>query len=324
MKKTIILLFSFQIKIYSQEFGFPNNDPNYQIHFVDDFSIVGTPSSTNWNVDIGVVSTNGGDPNPGYCTARQSNVKVDYGKLYLTALREDFNGYKFTGGSVTSKSNFNVGCYIECFAKLGQGKNLSAFWTWGGDGSCNQWLDYREIDIIEWFGNNLNGDFNIHRCVTTGSSGRKAYPDILYSIDNINSFHRFSTYWTTQNISIYIDDKPKIEPLSNLNSALKSSMVINLWNIKHPWYIYPLNSTFEIDYVRVWRLKECDTSNINQISNFNTFNYTIKKSYTLSNTTIFPTNKNISLRGSDFIELKNGFELSEINKDILLNTNTCD
>jgi hypothetical protein len=64
-----------------------------------------------------------------------------------------------------------------------------------------------------------------------------------------------------------------------------------------------------VDWVRVHQLK-CDKYTvINEIPNFNTYNHAVKKSITLSGATTIPANSNISLRATDFIELKAGFEV---------------
>jgi hypothetical protein len=63
---------------------------------------------------------------------------------------------------------------------------------------------------------------------------------------------------------------------------------------------------------------------ITQITNFSSFNYTVKKSITLSGTTTIPNGQNISLRAQDFIEFKDGFVLPNSSMDIVFNTNECD
>jgi hypothetical protein len=62
-----------------------------------------------------------------------------------------------------------------------------------------------------------------------------------------------------------------------------------------------------VNYVKVYDLK-CDKNTVvNEIYNFNTYNYAVKKSITMSGATTIPTNSNISLRANDFIKLEAGF-----------------
>ena len=78
-----------------------------------------------------------------------------------------------------------------------------------------------------------------------------------------------------------------------------------------------------VDYIKVHQLK-CDKYTVvNEISNFNTYNYAVKKSITLSGATTIPAGSNISLRATNFIELKNGFEVP-LGAELYLDINPCD
>ena len=77
-----------------------------------------------------------------------------------------------------------------------------------------------------------------------------------------------------------------------------------------------------VDYVKVYQLK-CDKNTVvTKIPNFNTYNYAVKKSISLSGATIIPKSSNISLRATDFIELKPGFE-TPLGTEMYLDVSPC-
>ena len=64
-----------------------------------------------------------------------------------------------------------------------------------------------------------------------------------------------------------------------------------------------------VDYVKVYGLK-CDKhTTINEIPDFSSYDYKVKKSITLGSGTTIPTGTDISLRANNFIELRPGFEV---------------
>ena len=64
-----------------------------------------------------------------------------------------------------------------------------------------------------------------------------------------------------------------------------------------------------VDYFNYYKLICDTTSEVNEIADYNTFDYGLKKSIKLSNLSSLDTNQNIYLKAKDFIELSNGFEV---------------
>ena len=62
---------------------------------------------------------------------------------------------------------------------------------------------------------------------------------------------------------------------------------------------------------------------MNEIPNFGTYHYAVKKSISLTNATTIPAGSNITLRANDFIELKPGFEVG-IGRSLYLDVSPCD
>ena len=78
-----------------------------------------------------------------------------------------------------------------------------------------------------------------------------------------------------------------------------------------------------VDYVKVYQLT-CDKNTVvNEISNFNTYHYGVKKSITLSGATTIPLGSTIYLRANDFIQLNPGFEV-QTGRMLYLDASPCE
>jgi hypothetical protein len=118
-----------------------------------------------------------------------------------------------------------------------------------------------------------------------------------------------------------------IRTLSNHKVVDYSRIILNLAIQANSKYHPPTSGSWAeymyVDYVKVYQLK-CDKGTaVNEISNFNTYNYAVKKSITMSNATTIPSGSNISLRATDFIELKPGFEV-QTGRTLYLDCTPCD
>jgi hypothetical protein len=80
-----------------------------------------------------------------------------------------------------------------------------------------------------------------------------------------------------------------------------------------------------VNQINAYELKsDCDNNTaLNEILDFEAYDYKVKKSITMSNATTIPQGNNISLRASDFIELKAGFEVP-LGAELYLDINPCD
>ena len=125
--------------------------------FTDDFS---DPASlaTNWNVEV--------VPNPHnneyqYYTDRAENVRIEEGKLILTAKKETFEHRQYTSGRVYSKYSFRYG-RIEVVAKTPKGRGLwPAIWLLPTENVHGTWPGSGEIDIFEGRGQDQGSPFSI-------------------------------------------------------------------------------------------------------------------------------------------------------------------
>lgn len=232
--------------------------------------------------------------------------------------------YNYTTGWVESRHTYNTRFgYIEARIKLPHRLGFwPAFWTFAGDGV--QASNAAEIDIFEMLGELPPNT------VTTNTHRFYDIPDAYHYQEHVLSnfdyrdWHTYAIEWSPTRIIWYIDNKA-IRVLTNHNIIDSVRIILNtgIRPNDFPPTSPPFSDYMYVDYVKVYRLKyDCNTV-INEISNFSTFNYAVRKSISLSNLTIIPTNSNISLRATDFIELKAGFEVP-IGAELYLDVNPCE
>jgi beta-glucanase (GH16 family) len=324
--KKYILVASLNILFNSLncQINHPSNDPNWVLIFNENFN---TLNRTIWNViddsraNVGFGEASFRDNN--------NNVQIQNGILRLTANNQSYLGANYTGGMLRSIQTFNRNTFIESRIRLRTiPGSFPAFWLWRGNGGC-QTNDYNEIDIMEHFGcwsnHNQSG---IHYCI----NGQRANypinvqtPHLQWTEANIsnNQYHTYAAFWQRENIHFYIDES-KTHIINNLRPnntpiiqfpmpIILNQSIGNASCVPNGGFVAPNPNNFpitlETDWVRVYQLN-CDRNTvITQIPNFNTFNWAVKRSYSLSNTTTVPTNFNVSLMARDFIDLNNGFEI---------------
>lgn len=310
----------------------PQNDPNWTLILNENFN---TLNRTTWNVL---------DEQYQFPTSfrdNSANIWVSGGTLKLRATYSAYRGWPITAAAIRSDQTFGRNTYIEgSFRLQASPAAYPAFWLWTGNGNCST-SDYNEIDIMEYFGCWEHAFQNgVHYCVgnqrATGPDWNKLQgtnlfvdsgnspmiTNFLYETNlNNNGFHTYSALWQSDFISFYYDNILYKRHINNniinrnmgitINNALGNANC----NSNNPSYVLPTpaNTTFpqtiEVDWVRVYQLN-CDRNTIvTQIPNFNTFNWGVKRRYTLSNTATVPSNANVSLMAREWIDLDTGLEV---------------
>ena len=326
MKKLLVGMIIFFNLYCNAQIPHPATDPNYYLLFSDEFDDTAIHTSSKWNIVNWIV--NDGKYNETINTARSENVKIEDGLLKTAATMNPYLGYNYTLGALISKPYFLPGCYVETYSKIQNNKyTWPAFWLFAGfDDPPLHTCDYREIDILEYVAEKSKSTANIHFCKDGIRQGIVSY----YNIGDTSIWHKYACLWDGKNITTVLDGK---------NVLVQS----NIYTLNLPMYLlideaiafkdstealptsgyFPI--TYKTDYARVYRLHyECGVSDtVNEISNFSTFHYAVKKSIKLSGATTVPTSSTISLRASEFIELFSGFEVPN-GTDFSLNINPCD
>jgi len=204
-----------------------------------------------------------------------------------------------------------------------------SYWTFVG-GNVPPPTNAAEIDIFETIVSNLQQAPNaLSTCVHTCYNCNKP-PSQHHYLSNFDyrNWHTYAIEWDADKITWYVDGK-SIRTSANRDWDNNGNSVINPVRIILSTKVSPdylLNSdSFEeymyVDYVKVYQLK-CSSAVVNEISNFNEYCYTVKKSISLSSATTIPAGENITLRATDYIELANGFEVPP-NTELYLDVNPC-
>ncbi len=208
----------------------------------------------------------------------KGNVSIDSGILQLIARRENYTGkidstqsdtasypgnkknlssYTFTSGMLCSKQTFLYGKFeIRCRIPKGAGM-WPAFWLFGG------W-PADEIDIVEGKGQKPKGmshavhSYDSAKYRPTGKWTK--FPGKNFS----NQFHVFTCYWYPDVIIFEIDGKETFRFTTPYPNQYKrpAHLITNLAVSSGLAYIDPpkpsdvFPKSFEVDYIKVWKLKE--------------------------------------------------------------------
>jgi len=345
MKTPTILLFKMTfVLIHNIIFAqTPANDLHWQLKWQDNFSSF---NSTKWikvhNCD------HGGEPQ----LFLEENVWVSNGNLVIEVNNIPKNcpldgtypisswccgkcqegKHNYTTGWVETKDAFRTQYgYIEARMKLPFIRKNSkswgipiAFWTWRSDQPSS---NVAEIDIFEMFSGEYKAPNTLNTCIHTcydpgcdKGMGRSH----TYSNFDYRDWHTYAIEWNANRIIWYLDGKA-IRTLSNHGIVDPIRIIMGLGIDKK--HLPPTSPTFHeymyVDYVKVYCL-QCDKNTVvNEISNFSNYNYAVKKSISLSNATAIPANSNITLRATDFIELKAGFEV-QTGRELYLDVTPCE
>lgn len=342
MKKEFILVVLAGLLIFPAFSQNPPQDKNWEVVFQDDFN---TFNTTRWWKEYGPDNPGGGkDEGVGFRT--YDNVFTANGNLVMRTKKENNNCtsagncrypnriHPYSSGDIVSRAAYHYG-YYEMYAKLPSNKGFSpGFWFWNAKNNQNEcW--YNEINVIEVHVCKSNlYPIGIHAhfpsdCSTLYSKGEYYDVECTYG----DGYHWYGLEWNKDRVTWYLDRKI-VKQLSNnfeiygVQHPMYMIIGVGLRDVEIPGYCaIPSNTTFPkdmlVDQLNAYKLK-CDKNTVvNEIPNYNTFNYAVKKSITLSGISSLSSGQNVSLRASDFIELKEGFEVP-LGAELYLDNNPCE
>lgn len=270
----------------------------YQLVWSDEFN--GTSLNTNnWNYNIGNSGTDGNNPGWGnnelqYYTDREENVKVSNGTLKLIARQENYEGYSYTSGRITTsgKQSFQYG-KLEARMKLPATKGIwPAFWMMGYNEKG--WPYCGEIDILEswneynfaqgawhWFDDlrPQNETWTMYRYGQMNSSTKG-----FEGFDK-TQWHVYGIEWDKKEIRWTVDDKVywkvDITPKSMSEAHAEYYFLLNLAVGGNLPGTAPDAGTLpvqaEVDYVRAYQLTNSGSKYKNQWTEQNQVRkYTVK------------------------------------------------
>jgi beta-glucanase (GH16 family) len=185
-------------------------DKKWSLVWSDEFDYKGLPDVNKWSYDTAGNSWKWGNNEAQYYTcARLRNAEVSNGNLYITSIREDFKGSKYTSARLVTKGkgDWKYGRF-EIRAKLPSGRGMwPAIWMLPTENAYGGWPSGGEIDIME----NVGFDpFVIVASAHTSSynhvQGTQKNNKITIA-DCYDEFHVYALEWEATEYRVYVDDK---------------------------------------------------------------------------------------------------------------------
>ena len=165
--------------------------------------------------------------------------------------------FDYASGLITSEDNyaFTTG-YVEIRAQMAAGQgSWPAFWMLPTDGS---WPP--EIDVVESLGQRTDTVFNsLHMAASGGTNTLEKAEQTFNGLDFSADFHTFSTYWTADKLTWFIDGQAVFSVEDDIPETamyLLANMAVGGYWPGSPDETTPTTSTFNIDYIRVYQDSE--------------------------------------------------------------------
>ena len=338
--KYILIFFGILFLIQNNSGQVPANDNNWAIEFADNFDSASlfdtfyTSRAYSQSTGIKCNETSCIQELQSY---QRDNITYENGILKLTAKKETIfesvdpylgdnvimadglpnkRWFDYTSGAIMTRFREPYG-YFEIRARMPKGRGFwPAFWLHYFDG-CDKG---KEIDIFEPNGRDSETcdiyGVNMHFAYTEGNScingsstaNAENLPDLSLT------FHKFAVEWAPGKIYYYCDDKLvrylKHQYVPETAMYIIANLAIDPWT--EPDYPTFQSKSFEIDYIKYYQLKkDCIdpvTSTEGDNFNFISFDYKVKKSFSIKNSTV-PSLPKVTLRATDFIEFTTNFEV---------------
>jgi len=182
----------------------------YSLVWSDEFDYSGLPDAKKWSWDVdGSASGWGNNEAQFYTKDRIQNAGVKDGFLTITAIKEDFQGKKYTSARLVTKSKGDwLYGRVEVRAKLPDGRGMwPAIWMLPTDWEYGGWPASGEIDIME----NVGYD----PYVIVASAHTKSYNHVQRTQKNnkitiqdcYTGSHVYALEWEASEYRVFVDDQ---------------------------------------------------------------------------------------------------------------------
>lgn len=180
----------------------------YELVWADEFDYVGLPDSLKWSYDTEGNDWGWGNQEEQFYTKRRlANAEVKNGRLYITAIKENYKDRKFTSARLVTKGKGDwLYGKVEVSAKLPQGRGLwPAIWMLPTDWKYGGWPASGEIDIMENVGfmpDTILASVHTksyHHSIGTQRSDTLTIPSCY------DEFHTYQLEWEPAELRAYID-----------------------------------------------------------------------------------------------------------------------
>lgn len=242
-------------------------EPGYQLVWADEFDGAGLPDSTKWSYDTkGNAYGWGNNEDQFYTEKRNENAEVADGKLFIHALKEDYEGKKYTSARLITKGKGDwLYGKFEISAKLPKGRGMwPAIWMLPTDWEYGGWPASGEIDIMENVGympdtilaSSHTKTYN--HSISTQRSGNIHIPTCY------DEFHVYQLEWEPEEYRVYVDNKhfftfrnegtgPNEWPYDKRFHLLLNVAIGGNWGGLKGIDESVFPQTMEVDYVRVYQ-----------------------------------------------------------------------
>jgi beta-glucanase (GH16 family) len=215
-------------------------------------------SAGNWIPETGNGSNGWGNREWQYYTADTSNLKISNGKLFITARKENREGFSYTSARIkTQKLRSWTYGRVEARIRIPRGQGLwPAFWMLGERISDRGWPECGEIDVME----HINLSDRIHGTIHWDSLGRK-YQGGTTEFSRPDDFHLYAVEWSPEKITWFFNETAYHTEVIGKNMTSRTEfhqpffLLLNL-AVGGDWPGDPdsktrFPATMEVDYVRI-------------------------------------------------------------------------
>jgi beta-glucanase (GH16 family) len=246
-------------------------------------------------------------------------------------LKTDRSGSNYITSGIQSNAFASLHGYFEVEALLPYGKGFwPTFWIWGADGDNA----YTEFDILEPAGCQYQyADRNVYGfwykplehvpcSAAVGSPDYMEGCDVKVEFDKSGisnmsqNWHKYGLEWHPGIAIFYLDNVPIGVAYNDSRVPSNACRVMIDLQISDndcaPTASVVFPQYMKINYYRYYTLKKsCSDVKVvvgNDFDFLNSSNFSLFKSFTVSNTTI-PANSNVTVRATDFIDMDAGFDV---------------
>jgi beta-glucanase (GH16 family) len=280
-----------RVVAYLDDFLYSVNAPTgYNLIWSDEFDGTGAVNNLKWHHQTQLPNgTSWYNGEVQHYTNRQVNSNQDYGVLNLTAKKEVYTNQgqtkQYTSARLNSKFAFKYG-KVEVRAKLASGAGTwPAIWMlgkniiepgayWSSTFGTTSWPACGEIDIMEHWGNNQN---YVQSAMHTPSSFGSTTNYGGQNVANASTqFHNYVMEWTANSIVFSVDNvvhyvyNPAVKNASTWPFNAEQYLLLNI-AIEPSIPASFVQTTIEIDYVRVYQQGALSTATIADKSNFKVY-----------------------------------------------------
>ncbi|MHA7111376.1 glycoside hydrolase family 16 protein [Sunxiuqinia elliptica] len=205
---SVFLLFGFLLAGISCGQVDQKKADQYELVWADEFDYVGLPDSLKWSYDTEGNDWGWGNQEEQFYTKRRlANAEVKNGRLYITAIKENYKDRKFTSARLVTKGKGDwLYGKVEVSAKLPEGRGLwPAIWMLPTDWKYGGWPASGEIDIMENVGFMADTILaSVHTQSYHHSIGTQQ-SDTLIIPSCYDEFHTYQLEWEPDELRAYID-----------------------------------------------------------------------------------------------------------------------